>query len=75
MLDYLQGNLEFLVDFVEQRIPPLKVILPEGTYLAWIDFRSLGLAPDELQELLVKKAKVALNAGSTFGEKGKGLCG
>lgn len=73
VLDYLRGNLEFLVDFVEKRIPPLKVILPEGTYLVWIDFRPLGLAPDELQEFLVKKAKVALNAGSTFGEEGKGF--
>ncbi len=40
-LDYLQGNFEFLIEFVNTRIPKIKVIKPEGTYLVWLDCRAL----------------------------------
>ncbi|BAL80666.1 MalY/PatB family protein [Caldisericum exile] len=73
LLEYLEENLNFLKDFVEKRIPKVKVIKPEGTYLAWLDFRELGMNEFELSEFLRKKALVGLDDGYIFGESGKGF--
>jgi cystathionine beta-lyase len=72
-LAYLEDNLTFLIRFVDSRIPMMRVIKPEGTYLVWLDCRSLGLEGKELQHLLRKKAKVALDDGSIFGPGGEGF--
>ncbi len=73
LLIYLKDNIEYLKDFVTDNIPQIEVIEPEGTYLVWLDFRHLGLEDNELNELLLKKAKVALSDGATFGSGGKGF--
>lgn len=73
LLDYLQQNLDFLTDYIETNIKELKVIRPEGTYLVWIDCRELGLNAKELEHLIQKEAKVALDEGYIFGESGKGF--
>lgn len=73
LLDYLQGNLEFLLTYVEERIPEIKVVKPEGTYLVWLDCRGLGVEPDHLKEFFVKKARVGLNDGAMFGPGGAGF--
>ena len=46
---------------------------PEGTYLAWLDFKSLGLEQKELDHLIINKAKLWLNSGSMFGIEGMGF--
>jgi cystathionine beta-lyase len=46
---------------------------PEGTYLAWLDFRELFQEPALLKEFLIKKARVGLNDGTTFGKQGAGF--
>jgi cysteine-S-conjugate beta-lyase len=70
---YLKGNVEFLTSFIERELPQIGVVQPEGTYLVWLDFRSLGLEPKDLQEFLVHKAGVGLNAGYGFGPGGEGF--
>ena len=45
----------------------------EGTYLAWMDCRSLGSPSEELEEELMKEAKLWLNAGSMYGKEGEGF--
>lgn len=72
-LDYLQGNLDFLVDFISRRIPKIKVIKPEGTYLVWLDCRELKLSDDDLKDFMTKKAKVGLDHGFVFGPGGEGF--
>ncbi len=72
-LDYLQANMEFALNYIESRIPGVKVIKPEGTYLLWMDFRSLELDPAELDRLMVEKAKIGLDAGTWFGSGGEGF--
>ena len=42
-LTYIQGNLDFLTDFIERNIPVINVIQPEGTYLVWLDCRGLDI--------------------------------
>lgn len=73
LLDYIEGNIHFLMEFAKQHLPQVKVIEPEGTYLIWLDFRSLGLSGHELKRLMRQKAKVALNEGSLFGTGGEGF--
>jgi cystathionine beta-lyase len=73
LLDYLQGNLEFLLTYFEKHIPAIKPIRPEGTYLAWLDCRGMGLDDAALKEWMLKRARVAMNEGHTFGEPGRGF--
>ena len=73
LLDYLERNADYLADFVNRQIPDVKVIKPECTYLAWLDFTALGLAGPDLKSFLVHRAKVGLNDGTTFGREGEGF--
>lgn len=67
MLDYLQGNVEYLQALLAERLPKVRAVLPEASYLAWLDFSALGLSHAELKQRLLNRAKVALNDGTTFG--------
>lgn len=73
LLDYLQGNYEFLQFFVKESMPRVKVIPLEGTYLAWLDFREYNISDEVLNELLLKEAKVWLVDGPRFGPGGEGF--
>lgn len=73
LLVHLDGNAQYVVDFVKERLPEIKTVKPEGTYLMWLDFNGLGLSNEEVKELLIKDAKVAMNDGASFGENGKGF--
>jgi cystathionine beta-lyase len=73
VLDYLQGNLEFLVTYVEERIPQIRVIKPEGTYLVWLDCRGLGMDNLTLRAFFREKAKVGFDDGYIFGTAGSGF--
>jgi len=73
LLDYLQGNLEFLVSYLQNQIPQISVFPLEGTYLAWLDFRELGLPDEDTKNFLIHKAKVWLDEGTKFGGGGKGF--
>ena len=70
LLVYLRGNLKYLEDFIEKKIPGLKVYPLEGTYLAWVDCSSLGLSDEKLKEFMLKKAKLWLDEGTMFGSGG-----
>lgn len=72
-LDYIADNLKYLTEFLEEKIPEIKVIPPEGTYLAWLDCRKLGMDAKALEEFFHKKAKVAFDEGYTFGLGGEGF--
>ncbi|WP_411503282.1 MalY/PatB family protein [Brevibacillus centrosporus] len=71
LLVYLQGNLDFLTEYIETHIKGIKVIQPEGTYLVWLDCRELGMDTKGLQEFMGKQAKVAVNQGHVFGPGGE----
>jgi len=73
LLAYVEGNMEVLSRFVEAEIPQLRVIRPEGTFLAWLDCRALGLDPGELEQLLLSKGRLVLSQGHTFGPGGEGF--
>ena len=73
MMVYLQGNVDFLRSYLEENIPSIKLIEPEATYLLWLDCRSLNIETEKLNQLLIKKAGLALNKGTTFGVDGEGF--
>jgi cystathionine beta-lyase len=73
LLDYLQGNLEITLTRFKERIPRIKVIKPQGTYLLWIDCRGLGLDDRELQKFMREQAGVGFDDGFMFGEGGSGF--
>lgn len=71
-LEYIEGNMDFAVNYIKENMPSLKVIKPEGTYLLWVDFSETGLSDEEVAKALVEKCKVALNNGTSFGMGGNG---
>lgn len=73
LLDYLKENLHFLTDYIQKKLPQLKVIKPEGTYLVWVDCSSLGMSSRELYEFFLKRGKVWFSEGHTFGTGGEGF--
>lgn len=70
---YLLGNLNFLRDFLEQRIPRIKLVEPEGTYLVWLDCSELGLDDEKLEDFIIHEAGLWLDPGTMFGAGGEGF--
>lgn len=73
LLDYLEGNLSFVREFINKYLPNIKLVEPEGTYLIWIDFNGLGIDDNRLNEIILRKAKLWLDAGNIFGNPGIGF--
>jgi cystathionine beta-lyase len=73
LLDYLEGNLKITMEYFSKRIPKIKVIIPQGTYLVWLDCRKLGMDNQELKCFMRDKARVGFNDGFLFGTAGSGF--
>lgn len=73
MLRYIEGNIDFVINWCAERIPQIKPLRPQASYLVWLDCRGLGLAHDDLIDLFVNKARLALNDGAMFGPGGDGF--
>ncbi len=65
---YMRENLNYVRTFLAERIPQIKLVEPEGTYLAWLDCSGLGLTKQALDALIVEKANLWLDTGSIFGQ-------
>ena len=70
---YLAGNIAYIDSFLKDRIPSVKCVDTEGTFLVWLDFKELGLSDDKLDELISNKARLWLNIGVSFGAGGSGF--
>lgn len=73
LLHYIHGNINYLSDFCKEHIKNIKVISPEATYMAWLDFRETGLSGDALRDFMIKTAGLGLNEGRQFGPGGDGF--
>lgn len=71
--EYLLENLNFLRAYLREKLPEIKLIEPEGTYLLWLDFRGLNLTEREREWLIVEKAGLWLDSGAMFGPDGDGF--
>lgn len=73
LLDYLEQNYLCMKEFCQEYLPDFPVTVLEGTYLVWMDCRALHKSSEELERLLVKDAKLWLNAGTMYGAEGEGF--
>jgi len=73
MLSYVRGNIEVVKDDVEQNLPGVTMTAHEGTYLVWLNFSGTGLSVEELDDLIIYKAKLWLDSGKIFGDSGRGF--
>lgn len=73
MLEYVEENIDFVVDYLEQHIPSIRALRPQASFLVWLDCRALGLDHEALVDLFVNKARLALNDGEMFGPGGQGF--
>ncbi|GAP15171.1 bifunctional PLP-dependent enzyme with beta-cystathionase and maltose regulon repressor activities [Longilinea arvoryzae] len=72
LMKYLEGNRDFLFDFVNQHLSGVRMAKPEGTYLGWLDCNDAGIQGSPY-EFFLQNAKVALNDGKAFGRGAEGF--
>ena len=73
LVGYLEGNIALMRETFRTRMPQIQLVEPEGTYLPWVNFSSLGLSVPELECLVVERAKLWLDGGAIFGAGGAGF--
>jgi len=71
MLQYVEGNIDYIIDFLKNNIPQIKPMKPQATYLVWLDCKDLGMETDELHKFFSHKAGIGLNKGTAFGPGGE----
>ena len=71
MLDYVQGNIDFVADFLKKNVPQIKPMIPEASFLVWLDCKDLGMETDKLHKFFSLKAGLGLNKGTIFGPGGE----
>lgn len=73
LLDYLQGNIDYVSDYLMTNLPKVKFHKPEATYMMWLDFNGYGLSEETLWQKMTQEAQLGLNRGKEFGEAGSGF--
>lgn len=70
---YLDDNFKIVKEYVEKKLPMVRFVIPEGTYFAWLDFRSYCMPDQEIEDKLIRKGGVYLEKGCLFGNDGSGF--
>ncbi|SHK72328.1 Aminotransferase class I and II [Hespellia stercorisuis DSM 15480] len=74
LIDYLDGNIDFVIESLREKMPKAKCRRPEGTYILWIDLRDYEMTPEEIHHRIYDEAGVILEGGEMFCENlGKGF--
>lgn len=72
LCSYVTANMEYMAAFLKEKLPQLKMEIPEGTYMVWVDFRGTGMTTEEIEDFIVRKAHIGTDMGSWFGPGGAG---
>ena len=72
LLDYVQGNIDYVSEFMVAHLPKVKFHKPQATYMMWLDFTGYGLSEEELWHRMTQEANLGFNRGKDFGEAGGG---
>ncbi|MCK5757583.1 MAG: pyridoxal phosphate-dependent aminotransferase [Clostridiales bacterium] len=71
---YIEGNLLYMKKYIDENMPLISYEVPEGTYLAWLDFNNTIYNDDNMfSDLLGEKLGILVDPGNIFGEQGKGF--
>jgi cystathionine beta-lyase len=73
LLDYVQGNIDYVSDFLARNLPKVKFHKPQATYMMWLDFNGYGFSEEELWRKMTQEAQLGCNRGKDFGEAGSGF--
>ena len=73
MLAYVEDDVRFVEDYCRERIPGIRPLRPQASFLVWLNCRGLELSHDKLLDLFIDKAHLALNDGEMFGPGGEGF--
>lgn len=73
VLDYIKRNILYIDSFLRNNISPIKAVIPQASYLIFLDCRDLHLSQMELNRFFIEKARLALNDGEIFGKEGIGF--
>ncbi|TVT28762.1 pyridoxal phosphate-dependent aminotransferase [Salinicoccus cyprini] len=68
--EYIDGNIDFVIDFLTREMPKVKVRRPAGTYVLWMDFSGYGISEREVHDRIYNEANVLLEDGRMFGPEG-----
>ncbi len=73
LMIYLTGNRNLIQEFLKEEIPQVGMMVPEATYMTWLDFSKFGMTQEELTQFMIQKAGLGLNSGTQFGMGGEGF--
>jgi cystathionine beta-lyase len=73
LIEYIHGNIKLVDSFFREKIPEIIPVLPEATYMIWLDCRKLNLSGRELSNFFINEAGTGMNEGSVFGSGGEGF--
>ncbi len=73
LLDYLLVNRDTVLKFFRDNMPEIRPVIPESTYLVWLDCRKMDMSDRKLKEFFIRDAGIAMNPGSVFGPGGEGF--
>ena len=72
LCEYVNANMDYMVDYVRKNLPMLKLRKSEGTYMVWVDFRGTGMTTEEIEQFIAHKAHIGVDMGTWFGPGGEG---
>lgn len=71
LVEYVEENFDYVIEYLKENLPDIRMKKPEGTYLGWVDFRQTGLSKSEIYSIVLEKAKIAVDLGEWFGTGGE----
>lgn len=71
LIDYIEKNFDYVIGYLREYLPDIRMKKPEGTYLGWVDFRKTGFNHKEIYSIVLEKAKLAVDLGEWFGTGGE----
>ncbi|MBS6954343.1 MAG: pyridoxal phosphate-dependent aminotransferase [Enterocloster asparagiformis] len=70
---YLEENRNYLAEYISKNCKPIHAVVPQATYMAWLDCRDSGMSAARLEQFFIHQARVGVNMGGTFGPEGEGF--
>lgn len=73
MMQYVKDNMDLVYNFCKEKIPVVKPVNTEATYLMWLDCRDMNMDDSTLRKFMIEEAGLGLNDGKSFGKGGSGF--